>query len=81
LSKTGYIAEAGRCLVMQVTLTGRSIIIVLLDSWGKYTRVGDATRIRQWLEFASSRAAHRPSAGLLPVGDFTIISRTQEHPG
>jgi D-alanyl-D-alanine endopeptidase (penicillin-binding protein 7) len=68
LSKTGYIAEAGRCLVMQVTLTGRSIIIVLLDSWGKYTRVGDATRIRQWLEFAASAAAHRSSAGLPPEG-------------
>jgi serine-type D-Ala-D-Ala endopeptidase (penicillin-binding protein 7) len=67
LSKTGYIAEAGRCLVMQVTLAGRSIIIVLLDSWGKYTRVGDATRIRQWLEFASSHAA-RSSAGLPPEG-------------
>jgi serine-type D-Ala-D-Ala endopeptidase (penicillin-binding protein 7) len=65
LSKTGYIAEAGRCLVMQVTLAGRSIIIVLLDSWGKYTRVGDATRIRQWLEFASSHPA-RSSAGLPP---------------
>jgi len=56
LSKTGYIAEAGQCLVMQVTLAGRSIIIVLLDSWGKYTRVGDATRIRRWLEFAADRS-------------------------
>jgi len=65
LSKTGYLADAGRCLVMQVTLAGRSIIIVLLDSWGKYTRVGDATRIRQWLEFASGRSGlHRSSAGL-----------------
>jgi len=65
LSKTGYISEAGRCLVMQVTLAGRSIIIVLLDSWGKYTRVGDATRIRQWLEFASGRSGlQRFSAGL-----------------
>ena len=63
LSKTGYIAEAGRCLVMQVTLAERSIIIVLLDSWGKYTRVSDAARIRQWLEFASNPSARR-SAGL-----------------
>src|SRR5258706_128469 len=47
LSKTGYIAEAGRCLAMQMTLAGRSVIIVLLDSWGKYTRVSDAIRIRQ----------------------------------
>jgi D-alanyl-D-alanine endopeptidase (penicillin-binding protein 7) len=80
LSKTGYIAEAGRCLVMQVTLSGRSIIIVLLDSWGKYTRVGDATRIRQWLEFASSRAV-RSSAGLVPVGDFASPSGRASQPG
>src|SRR4029077_4451899 len=80
LSKTGYIAEAGRCLVMQVTLTGRSIIIVLLDSWGKYTRVGDATRIRQWLEFASSRAV-RSSAGLVPAADFVVSPRSTSQPG
>ena len=81
LSKTGYIAEAGRCLVMQVTLAGRSIIIVLLDSWGKYTRVGDATRIRQWLEFASSHAAHRSSAGLPPKGDFASLPARDDQPG
>jgi D-alanyl-D-alanine endopeptidase (penicillin-binding protein 7) len=74
LSKTGYIAEAGRCLVMQVTLAGRSIIIVLLDSWGKYTRVGDATRIRQWLEFASGHAVPRTSASLAPAGDFAVVA-------
>jgi serine-type D-Ala-D-Ala endopeptidase (penicillin-binding protein 7) len=50
LSKTGFIREAGRCLVMQVKLAARSVIIVLLDSVGKYTRIGDANRIRQWLE-------------------------------
>jgi D-alanyl-D-alanine endopeptidase (penicillin-binding protein 7) len=81
LSKTGYIAEAGRCLVMQVTLAGRSIIIVLLDSWGKYTRVGDATRIRQWLEFASGRSLHRSSAGLSPAGDFAAITGPEDPPG
>jgi D-alanyl-D-alanine endopeptidase (penicillin-binding protein 7) len=81
LSKTGYIAEAGRCLVMQVTLAERSIIIVLLDSWGKYTRVGDATRIRQWLEFAASRAAPHASAGFVPVGDFTSPPRGNGQPG
>lgn len=74
LSKTGYIAEAGRCLVMQVTLAQRSIIIVLLDSWGKYTRVSDAARIRQWLEFASNSSARR-SAGLpAPAGVVSIRS-------
>ena len=60
LSKTGFINEAGRCLVMQATLAGRAVIIVLLDSWGKYSRIGDANRIRKWLEIASGHA-HSPS--------------------
>ncbi|HEX9082494.1 MAG TPA: serine hydrolase [Holophagaceae bacterium] len=50
LSKTGFIQEAGQCLVMQAMLAERPVLIVLLDSWGKYTRLGDANRIRQWLE-------------------------------
>jgi D-alanyl-D-alanine endopeptidase (penicillin-binding protein 7) len=49
LQKTGYISAAGRCLVMQAQLAGRSLIMVLLDSAGKYSRVGDAERIRKWL--------------------------------
>jgi len=81
LSKTGYIAEAGRCLVMQVTLAERSIIIVLLDSWGKYTRVGDATRIRQWLEFASGRNTRQTSAALPPQADFGSIYARNDWPG
>ncbi|MGB5079628.1 MAG: serine hydrolase [Burkholderiales bacterium] len=81
LSKTGYIAEAGRCLVMQVTLAGRSIIIVLLDSWGKYTRVGDATRIRQWIEFASSRAANGRAAGPRERDGVVAIHAANDAPG
>ena len=50
LSKTGYISEAGRCLVMRVRLSSREVIVVLLDSWGKLSRVGDANRIKKWLE-------------------------------
>jgi len=50
LSKTGYISEAGRCLVMQVRVASKDLIVVLLDSWGKYSRVGDAQRIRKWVE-------------------------------
>jgi D-alanyl-D-alanine endopeptidase (penicillin-binding protein 7) len=50
LSKTGFINAAGRCLVMQARVATRSLIIVLLDSVGKYTRIGDANRIRHWLE-------------------------------
>lgn len=50
LSKTGYISEAGRCLVMQAKVAGKPVIIVLLDSWGKLTRIGDANRIKRWME-------------------------------
>jgi D-alanyl-D-alanine endopeptidase (penicillin-binding protein 7) len=50
LSKTGYISEAGRCLVMQVRVASKDLIVVLLDSWGKHSRVGDANRIKKWVE-------------------------------
>jgi D-alanyl-D-alanine endopeptidase (penicillin-binding protein 7) len=50
LSKTGYINEAGKCLVMQAHVADRQVVIVLLDSVGKLTRVGDANRIRRWME-------------------------------
>ncbi|MDP1651699.1 MAG: D-alanyl-D-alanine endopeptidase [Rhodocyclaceae bacterium] len=60
LSKTGYISEAGKCLVMQVWLDNKPTIIVLLDSWGKLTRIGDANRIKRWVEsLASNRAPLR----------------------
>ncbi len=49
LQKTGYISEAGRCLVMQAQLAGRKLIMVFLDSAGKYSRLGDAERVRKWL--------------------------------
>jgi len=50
LSKTGYISEAGKCLVMQAKISNRPVVIVLLDSWGRHTRVGDANRIKRWME-------------------------------
>jgi len=50
VQKTGYITEAGRCLVMQAVIQGRSVVIVLLNSVGKNTRVADAVRIRRWME-------------------------------
>lgn len=53
LSKTGYISEAGKCLVMQAWLNNKPTIIVLLDSLGKMTRIGDANRIKRWVETAS----------------------------
>lgn len=52
VSKTGYIRESGKCLVMQAWLKSKSLVIVLLDSAGRYTRVADAARIKKWLEHA-----------------------------
>jgi len=52
LSKTGYTHEAGNCLALQAQIAGRSTIIVLLDSWGKSSRIGDANRVRKWVENA-----------------------------
>lgn len=50
LQKTGYISEAGRCLVMQTQVAGRKLIMVFLDSAGKFSRIGDAQRVRNWVE-------------------------------
>nr|WP_315467291.1 D-alanyl-D-alanine endopeptidase [uncultured Undibacterium sp.] len=56
LQKTGYIAEAGRCLVMQAIIEGRAVVMVFLDSKGKYSRMADAGRIKKWIQ------AMRPQA-------------------
>jgi D-alanyl-D-alanine endopeptidase (penicillin-binding protein 7) len=50
LQKTGYISEAGQCLVMQAKVAGRQLIMVFLDSAGKLSRIGDAERVRKWVE-------------------------------
>jgi D-alanyl-D-alanine endopeptidase (penicillin-binding protein 7) len=54
LSKTGYIQEAGKCLVMQARVADKPVVIVLLDSVGKLTRIGDANRIKRWMESATA---------------------------
>ncbi len=59
LQKTGYISAAGRCLVMQAVIEGQRVVMVLLDSVGKYSRLGDAQRIRDWLE-ANRTSASSP---------------------
>ncbi len=58
LSKTGFINEAGRCLVMRVRLASKDLVVILLDSWGKNSRIGDAQRIKKWLE-TNSALRHR----------------------
>jgi D-alanyl-D-alanine endopeptidase (penicillin-binding protein 7) len=55
VQKTGYIAEAGKCLVMEAVIQGRNVVIVLLDSVGRLTRVADARRVKTWME---ATAAH-----------------------
>jgi len=57
LQKTGYISEAGQCLVMQVKVAGRKLIMVFLDSAGKFSRIADAERVRRWLETRQSLAS------------------------
>jgi D-alanyl-D-alanine endopeptidase (penicillin-binding protein 7) len=69
LSKTGYINEAGKCLVMQARLADKPVVIVLLDSTGKQTRVGDANRIKRWMESTQThtQASRKPSTHALAV--------------
>ena len=64
LQKTGYITEAGRCLVMQAKMAGRRLTMVFLDSAGKYSRIGDAERVRRWV---SELPVHVPAAAIVPV--------------
>jgi D-alanyl-D-alanine endopeptidase (penicillin-binding protein 7) len=59
LQKTGFISEAGRCLVMQAMIEGRAVVMVFLDSKGKQSRLADAGRIRKWLEAAKPPALTR----------------------
>ena len=59
LSKTGFIQEAGKCLVMQARVAEKPVVIVLLDSQGKLTRIGDANRIKRWMETTQASAARK----------------------
>ena len=62
LQKTGYISEAGQCLVMQAQVAGRKLIMVFLDSAGKLSRIADAERVRRWVEKSSGPQGVRHSA-------------------
>ncbi len=73
LSKTGYIEEGGRCLVMQTRVGQRSLLIVLLNSNGKHSHFEDAVRIRQWLE--SSQATGRAEQKARPLEGFPNTPR------
>ncbi len=71
LQKTGYISEAGRCLVMQTKVAGRKLIMVFLDSAGKLSRLGDAERVRKWVESAALVAPLQLPASTLVVAPKT----------
>ena len=64
LQKTGYIAEAGQCLVMQAKISGRKLIMVFLDSAGKLSRLGDAERVRRWVETNRPVTSAPPRSGV-----------------
>jgi len=65
LQKTGYISEAGQCLVMQAQVAGRKLIMVFLDSAGKLSRIADAERVRRWVEHSGRTSA----------GGLTLVAR------
>jgi serine-type D-Ala-D-Ala endopeptidase (penicillin-binding protein 7) len=68
LQKTGYITEAGQCLVMQAKIAGRKLIMVFLDSAGKLSRIADAERVRRWVE--SNPGLSAPAA--VPSGNTVV---------
>lgn len=85
LQKTGFISEAGQCLVMQAKVNGRNVVMVFLDSVGKLSRFADATRVKDWLEHAQTGPG-RPfptspnlTQGLTPTSPQAILSAQQPH--
>lgn len=74
LQKTGYIVEAGRCLVMQARLSGRQLIMVFLDSAGKHSRLGDAERVRRWLESSDTVRPVRHNTPARPATGAASVS-------
>jgi len=78
LSKTGYINEAGKCLVLHAEIAARQIVIVLLNSWGTNTRLGDANRIRKWMEATVRPPAIGPEA--IPNAEPTSASGARSRP-
>ena len=84
LQKTGFISAAGRCVVMQAQLAGRSLIMVLLDSAGRYTRIGDAERLRAWVseqKLLPSLSPVLPALGPgLPQARASVAPLVASHP-
>jgi len=83
VSKTGFIREAGKCLVMLATVASRPVVIVLLDSYGRLTRIADANRVKHWLETGESLPearhvkARRVKGTLLPTKTARVPQRAR----
>ena len=75
LQKTGYISEAGRCLIMQVRVSGRQFIMVLLDAAGSAARLGDAERVRRWVETSFSPKHAAPAAQQLGSAAVGVVTQ------
>lgn len=71
LQKTGYISEAGQCLVMQAKVSGRKLIMVFLDSAGKLSRIADAERVRHWVE-SNPTLKQKVTVPLAPLATATV---------
>ena len=67
VQKTGYISEAGQCLVMQAKVAGRKLIMVFLDSAGKFSRIADAERVRRWVEATHASTGSPAAASRAPT--------------
>ena len=81
LQKTGYISEAGQCLVMQAKVAGRKIIMVFLDSAGKFSRLADAERVRHWVESMPSSVGRQPPlAGSAAAARLAFKSVDRSYP-
>lgn len=76
LQKTGFINEAGRCLVMQAMIQGRNVIMVFLDSKGKQSRTADAGRMRRWLETLKPAGMSATAAAGVPVTVSATVPAT-----
>jgi D-alanyl-D-alanine endopeptidase (penicillin-binding protein 7) len=71
VQKTGYISEAGQCLVMQAKVAGRKLIMVFLDSAGKFSRIADAERVRRWVE-ATHASTGSPAASSSRAASYQV---------
>ena len=80
LQKTGYIREAGRCLVMLANIASKPVVIVLLDSVGKFTRLGDAERVKHWIETGDALPLKAVAKAVMPRATPKSGKRTAAAP-